>query len=291
MRIKLPIFFAISALTLTYAHANTPAPFSQYGMIQNVQNYSTNPYWDPNGPYNQRLPQPIYVQGVQIETAECQQVVAGLVATQCAMRNNCRDSRISDIRPAIMLQLSQIPNGNYATACSGYIDSAFDNYVQQYGYAMPTGVVSYPAPIVEEPAPQIEIQNPYVPIVPDWATEMMERKQELLDLQAINGANQIELKKTEYPKVYADLSFSDRMENAAVGYEPYKDKKAYIPITIEDEASYLERKQKLAELRKQKYCLDQKKKYDEMASALNAIKKCRESKTPKSKCSGIEKYL
>lgn len=291
MRVNSSIFFAISALILTSAHAAGPVPFSQYGVIQNVQNYSTNPHWDANGPYNQRLPQPVYVQGVQIETAECQQVVAGLVATQCAMRNNCRDARLSDIRPGVMLQLSQIPSGNYATACVGYIDSAFENYVKQYGYAMPTGVEQFPNAVVDEPAPQIEIQNPYKKSAPDWATEMMERKQELLDLQAQNGANQIELTKTEFPTVFADLSFQDRMNNLATGYEPYKDKKAYIPIKVEDKASYLERRKKIEELEQQRACLNKKTEFDKMVVALNAIRKCRANKTPKSKCDGIKDYL
>ena len=290
MRINPSIFFVISASILTAAHATAPVPFSQYGTIQNVQNYSTNRYWDANGPYNQRLPQPVYVQGVQIETAECQQVVAGLVATQCAMRNNCRDARLSDIRPGVMLQLSQIPNGNYATACAGYIDSAFESYVQQFGYAMPTGVEQFPDAVVNKPA-QIEIQNPYVPIVPDWATEMMERKQELIDLQTKNGLNQIELKKTEYPTVYADLSFKDRMNNLSTGYEPYKDKKAYIPISIEDKATYLERRKKIEELEQQRICLNKKTEFDKMVVAVNAIKKCRDNKTKKSDCAGIKDYL
>ncbi|MDW2958643.1 MAG: hypothetical protein R8M37_02440 [Alphaproteobacteria bacterium] len=291
MRVSTSIFIAATVLTLTHAHAGAPVPFSQYGVIQNVQNYSTNPYWDPNGPYNQRLPQPVYVQGVQIETAECQQVVAGLVATQCAMRNNCRDARLSDIRPGVMLQLSQIPSGNYATACVGYIDSAFDNYVKQYGYAMPTGVEQFPNAIVDEPAPQIEIQNPYKKSAPDWATEMQERKQELLDLQAQNGANQLELTKTEFPTVYADLSFQDRMNNLATGYEPYKDKSAYVPIKVEDRKLYLARKKEIEQLEQQRACINKKAEFDKMVVALNAIHRCRANKTPISQCSGIGDYL
>ena len=33
----------------------TTTPFSKYGQIQNVQNYSSNPFWDPSSPYNQRV--------------------------------------------------------------------------------------------------------------------------------------------------------------------------------------------------------------------------------------------
>lgn len=291
MRVNSSIFFAISALILTSAHAAVPVPFSQYGVIQNVQNYSTNPYWDPNGPYNQRLPQPVYVQGVQIETAECQQVVAGLVATQCAMRNNCRDARLSDIRPGVMLQLSQIPNGNYATACSGYIDAAFDNYVQQYGYAMPTAVVPYPVAI-DTPSPtQFEVQEQQKKAAPGWATEMQERKQELLDLQTQNGANQFELKKTEFPTVYADLSFKERMDNMSTGYEPFQGKSAYVPIKVEDKLSYEKRRQEMEELKQKRACLEKKSHFDEMVAILNKIQICRVNQIKLSECNGIQGYL
>ena len=45
-----PAFYAAAAVSL----------FSDYGQIQNVQNYSSNPFWSPNAPYNQRFPQPVY---------------------------------------------------------------------------------------------------------------------------------------------------------------------------------------------------------------------------------------
>ena len=87
----------------------SPGLLSNYGQIQNVQSYSSNPFNHPDSPYNQRMPVPVYVQGTELTAADCKPVVAGLVAQQCAMMNNCAGKRVSDIRPAIMVQLSNIP--------------------------------------------------------------------------------------------------------------------------------------------------------------------------------------
>ena len=109
------------------------ALMSKDGVIQNVQTYSSNPFWQMGtNSYNQRMPTAIYATGTAIETSECQSIVATLIATQCAMRNNCISTQLSEIRPAIMLQLSRIPNGNYATACGGYIDTAFEDIKERY---------------------------------------------------------------------------------------------------------------------------------------------------------------
>ena len=78
------------------------------------------------------MPTPVYATGTDIETADCQQVVAQLIASVCSMANNCATHTLSDIRPTLMLQLSRMPGGNYATACAGYIDTAFDTYKNTY---------------------------------------------------------------------------------------------------------------------------------------------------------------
>ena len=148
---------------LTHA-ADTP--FSKYGVIQNVQNYSSNPYWSPNAPYNQRMPTPVYADGPDVETGDCQRVVSGLIATTCAMQNNCIESQLSEVRPTVMLQLSRIPNGNYATACAGFIDGAFQDYMRQTGYAVPTVGTPFPTPTASNPnapttIPKINIENTF----------------------------------------------------------------------------------------------------------------------------------
>lgn len=229
------------------AHADTP--FSQYGVIQNVQNYSSNPFWSPNAPYNQRMPSAVYATGPDVETADCQQIVASLVTTQCAMRNNCIDSQLSDIRPAIMLQLSRIPDGNYATACAGYIDTAFDNYVKMHGHAAPSGVVDFPyatAPNPTADAPDYEIENPYEIELMDWQSDILERKLELQNLQSMNGAGGDGVERAAFPSTYADLSFEERIENAAAGYQPYAGKSAYRTMKIESAEDAAIRAQRLA---------------------------------------------
>ena len=209
---------------LTHA-ADTP--FSKYGVIQNVQNSSSNPYWSPNAPYNQRMPTPVYADGPDVETGDCQRVVSGLIATTCAMQNNCIESQLSDVRPTVMLQLSRIPNGNYATACAGYIDTAFDEYVQKYGNAMPTGVTAFPhatTPNAGATESDAQITNPYKIQLMDWQTDVIERKLELQELQSMNGSGNEHIERASFPTTYADLSFSERMANSAAGYEAYKDK-------------------------------------------------------------------
>ena len=125
--------------------------FSDYGQIQNVQNYSTNPFWTPNSPYNQRLPQPVYVQGADLNTEDCVKMVQLLVSAQCMARDNCKDTQLSDIRPTIMVQLSQLPGNNYVSACAGYLDGVFDAYVKQFADTIPNRPVAFPDATVPNP--------------------------------------------------------------------------------------------------------------------------------------------
>lgn len=227
------------------------AIMSQDGIIQNVQTYSSNPFWQMGtNSYNQRMPTPVFATGTAIETSKCQSIVASLVIDQCSRNNNCRSTQLSDIRPPIMLQLSQIPNGNYATACAGYIDSAFDKYKKEYANSVPITPTTFPVATTANPIatqPSIQIENPYKSKAPDWQTELMERKLELQQLQAANGAGNTGLERATFPTSASDLSYAQRIENAAAGYEPYADKSAFVPIEIEDEQDYLARKNKKAE--------------------------------------------
>ena len=227
-------------------------PISQYGIIQNVQNYSTNPFWTSNSPYNQRFPQPVYVKGPELDSSDCQSAVGTLIASYCSSNNNCSGMQLSDVRPLVMLQLSRMPGHNYATACSGYIDSEFDSYIEKNSVALPYGTVSFPAATVANPefnAPEFKIENPYERKDgtwngEEWQKEKKERIQELKDLQAKNGSGPIELTKTEFPQTFADLSFTERKDILAEGYEPWANTSAYKPITIEDEDQYKDRLKK-----------------------------------------------
>jgi hypothetical protein len=244
------LFALCSLFFINCATAQSNTPFSKYGMVQNVQNYSSNPFWNPNGPYNQRMPTAVYATGPDVETADCQNIVSYLVATECNTRNKCISTQLSDIRPSIMLQLSQMPGGGYATACGGYIDSAFEAYVKQNAIAAPSTGAAFPT-VTDMPSATtestFEIKNPFSPKLQEWQKEILDRKQELKDLQAANGVSEPHVvRTTEFPTTYADLSFSERMENAAAGYEPYKDARAFKEIKVESEKDYLIRQQELA---------------------------------------------
>ena len=166
--------------------------FSNYGQIQNVQNYSTNPFWTPNSPYNKKLPQPVYVQGAELTAEDCTNVVQSLVSVQCMVRDNCKNTQLSDVRPAIMVQLAGLPNHNYVSACAGFIDDIYEKYVAYYGNNAPTNkVVAFPTATVPNPDVQsadIQIQNPYKQQIPQWQQEMNERAEELQQLQELNAA-------------------------------------------------------------------------------------------------------
>ena len=245
MRMYFKTFFAFYTLLYGTAIAYQPssAPFSQYGQIQNVQTYSSNPFWNPSGPYNQRMPQAVYVDGPEMNAGDCQRTVSAMVANICANMNNCVGAQLSDVRPTLMLQLSQLPGHNYASSCSGYIDSEFENYVKKYGHAgVSSGVVAFPgATAPSKTDTQIEIKNPFEKPLPQWQQDIIERTQELEELQARNGGNMDTLKKNDFPKTVADLEFEERLNIKTQGYEPYKDMVAYHPIKLESMETYTSR--------------------------------------------------
>lgn len=235
------------AMATTFPTPTTP--FSQYGQIQNVQNYSSNPFWDPSSPYNQRMPVPVYVTGTDIDTADCTTVVGALVASFCATRNNCVGMDVNDARPTITVQLASLPNHNYVTPCAGYIDSEFDKYVSQNAVAAPTGkTVAFPTATTANPTvnqQNYQFTNPYDPKPADWQIDMMERKNELQNLQSANTAGTSQLARASFPTTAADLSFTERIQNDAAGYAPYAGKSAYEPLNIESEEKYLNRMREL----------------------------------------------
>lgn len=254
---------ALCALCVAFSAADAATqPFSKYGQIQNVQDYSSNPFWTPSSPYNQRMPQPIYVQGTDVDTGDCTRVVSALVASYCATRNNCIGVSLDDARPTLTVQLASIPNHNYVTACAGFLDSAFKTYKDNNANAAPRASgVATPFPAASGVATDkntnsnIQIENPYSDKLPsfngdNWGEQIMERTRELEDLQAQNGANDVALAKADFPTTTADLTMSERMANKAAGYEPFKDASAYKQLNIEDEETYLERQER----RRAAYC-------------------------------------
>lgn len=216
--------------------------FSDYGQIQNVQNYSSNPFWTRNAPYNQRLPQPVYVQGADLNDEDCFKVVQSLVSVQCMARDNCKNTTLAEIRPTVMVQLSNLPGNNYVSACSGYIDTVFESYVAQYGNSLPNRAVAFPGATTPNQNLNnngtIQIQNPYKQTLPQWQQDIKERSIELQQLQQQNGAGGEHLSAADFPTTFEDLSFSERMATKTEGYEPFKDSHAYIVPNFINESQW-----------------------------------------------------
>ncbi|MCQ2562641.1 MAG: hypothetical protein MJ158_03450 [Alphaproteobacteria bacterium] len=235
------IFVAFCVTGLTKWGFGASSILSNYGQIQNVQNYSSNPFWSPNSPYNKKLPQPVYLQGADLTAGDCQQVVQSLISVQCMTRNNCKNTSLSDIRPAIMVQLSSLSDQhNYASSCAGFIDTIFESYMAQYGNNIPKKTafptVSVPSPTTNPNA--IELHNPYKIETPEWKQDIIERSQELQNLQQQNGAGNYKLSATAFPKTIDDVSFAEQMENLQEGYAPFKDKSAFHQINVKSLYEY-----------------------------------------------------
>lgn len=203
------------------------------------------------------------------------------------MRNNCANTQLSDIRPALMIAMSQMPGGNYSTACAGYLDTAFAEYRKTHTAITPGMPTAFPTATVPNPnmAPAKSVtttlqQNN----MPQWAGDMISRQAELQALQQQTGNGPARITATEFPTIYADLSFTERMANEKAGYEPFKDKSAYVQIELESEEEYLDRKIRIAQLRRrwceEKYGLNTKILREDLA----ALQKCRAEKKPISEC-------
>lgn len=222
----------------SHAAQNAPTFMSKDGQIQSVNKYSSNPFWSPNSPYNQRIPTPIYATGPDLTTGNCNTVVKTLVASHCAARNNCTDLRISDVRPDIMVQLSQLPGHSYATSCGGYIDSVFENYKKTYGNVSAVNIV-YSGNNKANNTLRLTPAT-YTPTKTETRTAELERLQK----ETTPGAG---IDATLFPKTVDDLSFTDRLANTTVGYEPYKNLESYKTPKFETETEYYERMKPLLE--------------------------------------------
>ncbi|MBO4745899.1 MAG: hypothetical protein J5613_02420, partial [Alphaproteobacteria bacterium] len=221
----------------------SPVPFSTYGQIQNVQNYSSNPFWTKDSPYNLRMPTPIYATGPDLTTGDCNRVVGNLVASFCAS-NDCSNKKISDVRPTIMVNLSQLPGHNFATSCGGYIDQAFENYKKTHGNVSTDSIVKT-ATTTKSTNNTLQTTNLFAKKPSTYAQGVAERTAELENLQKQNTPTP-KVKAADFPKTIDDLSLTERMAIAAEGYEPYKDKSAYKTPTFGEEDSDFYERLKLA---------------------------------------------
>ncbi|MBQ0013410.1 MAG: hypothetical protein KBS86_02485 [Proteobacteria bacterium] len=275
------------AVTACFVVAGANAAFlSDYGQIQNVPDYSLNPANKIGTPYNQTFPRMIYAQGTDLDTAECERTVATLIAAYCAGINNCVETRLSDLRPVIMVQLSRLPGHNYASACGGFIDSEFERFTSQYGNAAPQYRATFPN--ATEPTKnsdgEFKIKNPYEIKLNDWQIDYLERANELEQLQAINGAGTESLARADFPETFADLPFEERMAILQSGYEQYKDSSAYKQMNIEDYEDYQIRIKKESAIVKN-FCLDVAPGRLRVLNAdLAMAKQCRDAGVPVGSC-------
>lgn len=184
------------------------------------------------------MPTPVYAKGPTVGASDCSRIVSAIIASQCASQNNCHGKQLSDIRPNVIVELSRIPGKNFATACAGYVDSEFNNYMRNI--ANRPQATEFPT-ATGPSANAIATQNNGVNIpalnpkpTPEWKTEAANRAKELAELQAQNAdAMDNTITETDFPTTINEVPFMTRMQNAAVGYAPYKDAKVYNGIELE----------------------------------------------------------
>ncbi|MCL2758325.1 MAG: hypothetical protein FWE64_03330 [Alphaproteobacteria bacterium] len=99
-----------------------------------------------------QIPVPIYAQGPNVGTADCQSVLRGIIANECGRRNNCAGLAVHAIRPVVITQLSAIPGANFVNACAGFIDGMFDEYMRNVAAAHRTAA-AFPTAFPTAPAP------------------------------------------------------------------------------------------------------------------------------------------
>ncbi|MDR1071933.1 MAG: hypothetical protein LBL21_04810 [Rickettsiales bacterium] len=238
-------------LALLFVRPVVGAYTSPGSAIDNVQSYSSNPFYSIDGGYNQRFPTAVYAKGPQIGAAECQMVVDSAIWTQCSFRNNCQGLTANDIRPSVILELSTRTDANYADACKGYIDGAFSKYRQQVSGA----VVSSNFPNATRPANYVQpqaLENPfaYWNQVPEYEYQEKMREYQLENMQRQTGAP-AQLAPTQMPSTFADLSFTERMDALREGWQApgVNVRPTYNQLTVEKDVTMYKRQGDEAEAR------------------------------------------
>jgi hypothetical protein len=211
------------------------APFSQYGMIQNVQNYSSNPF------YNSKTgtittPKIVSDTGPALKASDCDRAVSSIITSVCSQKNNCKGTTLAEIRPSVMVQLSLLPGYNYASSCVGYIDSAYEKYTNPN--AITTNIDATYKNIANVNAGQYTTGIASAPTqknsnIPKWQQEYNERAAELKALQSETNNFQSDVIKTDFPKTFNDLSFAEKNAIKQQDYEKHKDAQVYVPLNIQ----------------------------------------------------------
>lgn len=234
----------MALILVTGAHATTP--FSQYGLIQNVQNYSNNPLYNPNAT-TITVPKIVYANGPALKAGDCERTVQALVENICAQRNNCTGTTLADVRPTLMIQLSSLPGYNYASSCAGYIDTIYENYMKQNQNVNSVNTAAFPS------APTT--QKTTNPNIPQWQSEYNDRANELKELQAQNAVDYT-VSDTDFPKTVNDLSFQDSIALKKASYAPYQNAEVYKPMDIERTTPEEKLQKQLTECQKIYACIN-----------------------------------
>ena len=231
----LPVFWTFATLCMaTQTHA-APTPFSQYGLIQNAQNYSSNPFYTP-GTYTASYPKIVYNSGPALKPADCQVTVAALVQNICATHNNCRNMTLPDVRPEIMVALSKLPVYNYASSCAGYIDGEYQKYINPNSNTTAAESARRVMPTINAIPNATETTFPTgTPIATSTKkqTEYETRAAELKSLQSQTQTSTDNIMAATFPKTFDDLSFEQKNDVKRAGYEPYKNAQTYVPLNVE----------------------------------------------------------
>ncbi|MDR2769888.1 MAG: hypothetical protein LBB08_00380 [Rickettsiales bacterium] len=221
--------------------------------IDNVANYSSNPFYSSNSPYNQRFPTPVYAKGPAIGAAECQSAVASAIWTQCSLRNNCLNLAANDILSAVVLDLSNRTGANYATSCVGYIENAFNQYKQSAAstvYQNNFPAATKPSGFSITPAAP---QNPYnyAAVTPKYEQVQDARAAQLAALQYQTGGT-AGLTASAMPSTFEDLSFTERMDALREGWQdPSVGKSSFKQIEIESDEDMFTRQKKESDAQKE----------------------------------------
>ena len=169
------ILFSAKTDAYTYNHNN---------LIKNTSNDQLN--------YIHGKVTPVVIDKMNINTEKCKSVVNGIIISECSTKNNCKDMSLMDIKPTIMVRLSKIPGENFVSACNGFIDSEFNNYLLSQ-----KGGVNFP-----------KLNNINSNLINFNNKE--------------NSYNSKKLKKIDMPKTINDLSFSQKINNKKKGYEQWR---------------------------------------------------------------------
>ncbi len=205
---------------VTNAFAGTP--FSQYGMIQNVQNYANNPFYNPNTAQI-TTPRIVYANGPALSHDDCTKAVQNVIETVCSTHDFCQTTTLADVRPSIMIKLSTLPGNNYASSCSGYIDTIYENYKKRMGYATS-------APMTTN-FPTFATKTNNANVSASGKSGYNARAAELKQMQATNPLD-TSVNQSDFPTTVNDLSYQDRMDLITDSYSDYMNAQAYVPLNV-----------------------------------------------------------